>query len=95
MRDIGGRTAHIKGDNLFKTSLFGGFYRPDNAAGRPGQNSVFALKQVESVKPPFDCINCRRVPLLWSNRVQDGQYSGAKLAIDRHRPPWYRRGRQI
>ena len=36
--------------------------RADDAARRPGQDRVLALERCASVSPPFDCMNCSRMP---------------------------------
>ena len=49
--DVGGRAAHVKADNLVKPSLCRRFHHTHHAARRPGQNAVFALKQVRVGEP--------------------------------------------
>ena len=51
MRYIGRCATHVKCDDLVKTGLTGGFNSANNAASRPGQNRILALKQTRISQP--------------------------------------------
>ena len=46
MRDVGGGTAHVEADDLVEAGELRDLHRPDDAAGRAGQDCVLALEAV-------------------------------------------------
>ena len=89
--DIGGGAAHVKANQLFKAKRFGGSDHPNDAAGRPRQDRVFALEQTrvsqpavrlhehQVVAPTFGCVQRRR------DLINIAPQDGGEICVDNRR----------
>ena len=89
MSDVGRRATHVEADDLFEPRLARRANRADDATRRAGENRILALKLMRIGQPT------RRLHELQPHARQLRSHllhvPTQAPAIDKHRPPWYRR----